>query len=371
MTDRSISKLVVTGVLVTLVSLGLLSCGDDQSPILRGTNLPETLNGKQAYLYDASGVVDSALVTDGKFEIKLPDTTSLRRCDVVLGTLSLPYLTEPGVSTVTLPEDPKKGLTYDESSTALNRQVGSLSREYNELRSTYLSQSADIQQEVQGGELTADAAAKLTAVAKDHIGGLAKLSRKYFAGNEDNPLGLMAINIYPMEDPKGYCELFESAGELICSNADLRSRYELQSAAVKTSEGELFYDVVMKDETGKEVHLSDLMDEGKYLLIDVWASWCSPCRAAMPHLAQVVREHPTTLKVVSVGGINESYEDNTRARDEVGMTWTSFFDSEAALADAYGIQGIPMMILISPDGTILLRTHDVHTLDAKIEELGI
>ena len=53
------------------------------------------------------------------------------------------------------------------------------------------------------------------------------------------------------------------------------------------------------------------------------------------------------------------------------MTWTTVFDSTSAFADAYGIQAIPTMILINPEGTIELKTNDVNEMSTKIADLGL
>ena len=53
------------------------------------------------------------------------------------------------------------------------------------------------------------------------------------------------------------------------------------------------------------------------------------------------------------------------------MNWSTFFDSKSSLADAYGVKSIPTLILISPEGTIVLKTNRPDEISDKISELGL
>lgn len=52
-------------------------------------------------------------------------------------------------------------------------------------------------------------------------------------------------------------------------------------------------------------------------------------------------------------------ETNKNAAKEWGVVWEHFYDSEATGATEYGVMGIPTLILISPEGEILARSHGV------------
>ena len=91
----------------------------------------------------------------------------------------------------------------------------------------------------------------------------------------------------------------------------------------------------------------------------------------MSHLAEIAKSHAGTINVLSVGGLNETPEANAKAREELGMTWSTFFDSKSSLADAYGVKSIPTLILISPEGTIVLKTNRPDEVSDKISELGL
>ena len=97
---------------------------------------------------------------------------------------------------------------------------------------------------------------------------------------------------------------------------------------------------------------------GKYVYIDVWATWCGPCIAEIPHLQKVeVKYHGKNIEFVSISVDTEKdYEKWKKmvVSKELGgiqlfadKNWTSDF------IKAYGINAIPRFILIGPDGKVI------------------
>jgi peroxiredoxin len=104
------------------------------------------------------------------------------------------------------------------------------------------------------------------------------------------------------------------------------------------------------DTEGRRVDLQSL--RGKVVMIDFWASWCGPCRIAMPTLEKMHREFQNRGLVVL--GIN--LEDAWTAKEFLqanGYTFKTLIDSESSVADRFGVEGIPTTILIGRDGRII------------------
>ena len=91
----------------------------------------------------------------------------------------------------------------------------------------------------------------------------------------------------------------------------------------------------------------------------------------MPHLSNLNKTIGDKLTVLSIGGLQETREQNEKAKAELNMDWTTFFDAESVAADVYGVTAIPNLVLIAPDGTILVRTNDPADVDAKLKEVGL
>ena len=104
---------------------------------------------------------------------------------------------------------------------------------------------------------------------------------------------------------------------------------------------------------------SSLKDfRGSYVYIDVWATWCGPCLAEIPHLKKVeVKYHGKNIEFVSISVDTEKdYEKWKKmvvAKELGGIqlfadkNWTSDF------IKAFGINSIPRFILIGPDGKVI------------------
>ncbi len=108
----------------------------------------------------------------------------------------------------------------------------------------------------------------------------------------------------------------------------------------------------MKDPAGKSVSLKSL--RGKIVLLDFWATWCGPCRMAMPGLQKLHDRYKD--KPVAIYGVNcrERRPDaNPMALiAKQGYTYGQLLNGNAA-ASAYRVGGIPCCYIIGPDGKIL------------------
>ena len=95
--------------------------------------------------------------------------------------------------------------------------------------------------------------------------------------------------------------------------------------------------------------------KGKPLIINVWASWCGPCRAEMGSLEQLARQH--NGKEFNLIGI--STDDNRLAAKDFikqsGITFDSFLDRELLLENMLGANTIPLTILVDANGRVLKK----------------
>lgn len=119
-----------------------------------------------------------------------------------------------------------------------------------------------------------------------------------------------------------------------------------------------FPDFEATTKEGKAVSISSMVGKGKYTLIDFWASWCGPCRAAIPKVKKIFEAHKGELDVVSVSG-DQREADWRKAEAQEAMPWPQLWLNKAQLAKAvtaYDISSIPRLVLIGPDGKVLAVT---------------
>lgn len=111
---------------------------------------------------------------------------------------------------------------------------------------------------------------------------------------------------------------------------------------------------------------------GKPMLIDFWATWCAPCIASMPHLAELYELGKSKgLVLISV----DQDEDSTKATDFLakhGYGWPNFHDGDGAIASLMPSNGIPHVVLVNSQGVIAYdgTGMDEDRLRARIAKLG-
>lgn len=118
----------------------------------------------------------------------------------------------------------------------------------------------------------------------------------------------------------------------------------------------------LKDKTGKAVSLVDFTNS--FVLIDVWGSWCRPCRVknqALLTLYNTIQEYSMDVKLVSIS--NDTDEDMWKhAIAQDGLVWTQLLADMDFLA-AYSIKEYPTMILIDREGNIRKISSDISLND--------
>jgi peroxiredoxin len=74
------------------------------------------------------------------------------------------------------------------------------------------------------------------------------------------------------------------------------------------------------------------------------------------------------LEVIGVV-VGDNIKNHLQAAEALKVTWTQIFDYKNEFTSLYGIEGIPTLILLDKDGTILLRTHEKDEITEKIQSL--
>lgn len=94
--------------------------------------------------------------------------------------------------------------------------------------------------------------------------------------------------------------------------------------------------------------------EGQVVLLNIWATWCGPCRVEMPSIEELHKAYgPVGLKVVAVSIDDAVPEDSIAAfAREYGLTFEILHDPTHAIERAYQVTGYPETFVIGRDGMI-------------------
>jgi peroxiredoxin len=121
------------------------------------------------------------------------------------------------------------------------------------------------------------------------------------------------------------------------------------------------------DLAGESVALAEL--RGQVVLLNVWATWCFPCRREMPGLEALHRElEDAGLRIVAVSVDGASAAGEIRDfLDELDLTMLVLHDSRADVGRVFSTRGVPETFLIGRDGTLL--RHWIGRIDAHSESI--
>ena len=143
--------------------------------------------------------------------------------------------------------------------------------------------------------------------------------------------------------------------------------YALRSTEI----GEPAPDFQAKDVEGKNILLSQKIG-AKLLLLDFWASWCSPCRKENPNVVAVYRKYKGKGFDVLAVSLDKDKEKWLQAIEDDKLTWTHVSQLEGWIcqaADKYAVLSIPANFLIDENGIIIAKNLRGENLEKKVKEI--
>jgi len=184
---------------------------------------------------------------------------------------------------------------------------------------------------------------------KDLLGGLGKSDQEEFASSFTDTFATAAIAAGEFTTARA---VFETLQERFPDSPALRDKVTRELGRLDRV-GKQAPDVVAQDLAGKTVRLGAL--QGKYVLVDFWATWCAPCIAELPRLQEAYRKYHAAgfeIIAVSLDETRSAVVDFVKVRK---LPWPQVHNATAGadLVEAFGVSSIPAAYLIDPEGKII------------------
>jgi peroxiredoxin len=104
---------------------------------------------------------------------------------------------------------------------------------------------------------------------------------------------------------------------------------------------------------------------GKVVLLNIWATWCQPCRAEMPSMQRLWEEFRDQDFAIVAVSIDETEAEDVRAfQREFGLTFDVLQDRTRAIERIYQTTGVPESFVIRRNGVIMKKAIGAHAWDA-------
>ncbi len=88
------------------------------------------------------------------------------------------------------------------------------------------------------------------------------------------------------------------------------------------------------------------------LILDFWATWCGPCRQALPTLVEVASEYKERGVKLFAVDLGETPDEVRQFLDDSGLDLTVVMDDDGSIAERYHVEAIPQTVIIGRDGMV-------------------
>ena len=328
----------------------VMACSSDPQCTIKGT---VTSDLDYVWLYDMdSNPIDSCAVEDGAFTF----TTDLNTASVVI-ILSK----DESTRVILIPDSKEIRVAIGDGPAAVTGSP--LSNEMQEFQQWIMQQFNEANEKAMG--FYADGKSEEGAAVMDEMQKtLAEHCKEVYLKHLQDPIGIQAMTFLMDAIPdEEFIGLYEKGSDLIKNDAGIGGYYEALTLSGNTviqlrADGSF---------TEKEGSLEDFIGQGKYVLVDFWASWCGPCKEETPFVVKAYNDYKDKGLVVLGIPVQDKMDATKKAMAEQGIYYPQLLDPATKLAEQFDVTGIPHLFLFGPDGTVVKDGMRGEEIDALLK----
>ena len=297
--------------------------------------------------------IDTAMVKDGKTEFRnATDTTFFaavyKAGDARLGTT---LFVEPGHISVLLSNKPGEskvsGTPTNEKWIVINDSIYKIGVKINNLANQLYQPGLTEEQQKQYAE-------RINSYSQEFTTYVTENARK----NINNELGVFILTFYENDiiEPAVKKELITQLPQHLRNRASIKQLEKTLDYQLQRGEGSKMKDFTMLTPENEQTTLLSGISKHQFTIIDVWASWCGPCRREMPILVELYNTyHDKGLDIIGIS-LDQNEADWKAAIKQLGIKWRQMSVLNGwknPLVEYYSIESIPHTIIIDQEGRIL------------------
>ena len=337
-------------------------------------NIGSEWNGKTIYLQLISEekmipeIVDSTIIQEGRFlfeqQAREPQTALLSIVDQNKAVWTSQFILEKGNIKIIGNEQGNAQISGTPNNELVQEYLNRWYVPFNKMRQI----SNEVSRLEKAGQLTSALYDSLDRISSGYMREMRLLALEFVKENINTPAGRSQVMEIVGLPERLLVEIPEKADSVSLHHPLVQKIVKRVNTYNAVAIGKTYQDAVVFDTQNQEVHLSDYIGKGKYVLIDFWASWCKPCCAEMPELKRLYDQYKQQgFEIVGISV--EQDKDSWKAKiEELRMDWPQLLDVKEEAARKYVVGTIPHTVLIDPSGVIIAKNLRGKELGEKIAQ---
>ncbi|MFN8283722.1 MAG: TlpA disulfide reductase family protein [Chitinophagales bacterium] len=364
---------------VAVIILIITACGNKNGYKIEGTI--KNGNGTKVYLEDvmqaAAITIDTATVSGDKFSLHNNASTGIYRLRFGNDINNAPFVFIDKDSKIKVEIDLKQSENYKLSGNketvdmmelihTSNKNFAAIDTALSKLKSASIKQTDSF-----------------SVIFKNAKAVQVKFIKDFIDKQKNDEIACFALNLFgPMLDEE-VPYLVDMTEKLHLAQPDSRQitgwykqMQDYKTSLMKQQENGLPVNtqapnIVLQNPKGDTIQLKNL--QGKYVLLDFWASWCQPCRMENPNVVRMYEKyHFQGLEIFSVS-LDDKKDRWMNAIKQDDLSWENhgcdFAGWQSNTAKMYKVESIPMSFLLDKKGKIIAKNLRGEQLDQKLAEI--